>query len=99
MWHPLIDVISYRYLEDYRVWVKFEDGVEQTIDFAPVLEGELFGPLRDLELFRQVSLNQEIGTLVWPNGADFDPWTLHEWPAVVQELSARARAWALVPTP
>jgi hypothetical protein len=46
------------------------------------LEGELWGPVfeplkRDLELFRQVRLDNELGTIVWPNGADMDPDVLH----------------------
>jgi hypothetical protein len=35
---------------------------------------------------------------VWPNGADFDPATLHDWPVVVDELTARARTWDSTPT-
>jgi hypothetical protein len=49
--------------------------------FRPILAGELFGPLRNLELFNQVQIDPEIHTLVWPNGADLDPATLHECPA------------------
>jgi hypothetical protein len=33
----------------------------------------VFGPLQDLATFNAVELDQEIGTLTWPNGADFDP--------------------------
>ncbi len=51
----------------------FDDHTEQVIDFHPVLAGELYGPLRELSLFRQVMIDPEIHTLVWPNGADFDP--------------------------
>jgi hypothetical protein len=40
-----------------------------------------------------VRLDQEVGTLTWPNGADFDPATLHEWPRVCAELAARAQTW------
>jgi hypothetical protein len=54
---------------------------------------ELFGPLRDPEFFAQVRIDAEAHTLVWPNGADFDPATLHDWPLVVDELSARALRW------
>jgi hypothetical protein len=41
-----------------------------------------------------VRLDEEAHTLVWPNGADFDPAMLHDWPVVVEEVAARARAWA-----
>jgi hypothetical protein len=74
--------------------VAFTDGTTQEIDFRPVLRGALFGPLRDLAMFNAVALDQEVGTLTWPNGADFDPATLHEWPSVCVELAARAQSWA-----
>ena len=43
--------------------------------------------------FSQVKIDPEVHTLVWPNGADFDPATLHDWPQHVQELTARADRW------
>lgn len=73
--------------------VSFDDGTEQVIDFQPVLYGEMYGPLRDLKMFNQVRLDPEIATLVWPNGADFDPWMLHEWPNLIDKLAERARQW------
>jgi hypothetical protein len=78
----------------YTLAVTFTDCTEQRIDFKPVLHGALFGPLQDLAVFNAVTLDSEAGTLVWPNGADFDPATLHDWPQVRDELTARARAWA-----
>jgi hypothetical protein len=54
--------------------------MDQVIDFGPILYGELYGRLRDIELFRRVTVDPEVHTLVWPNGADFDPATLHDWP-------------------
>jgi hypothetical protein len=48
--------------------------------------------LQDPELFGRVRLDPEVHTLVWPNGAHFDPATLHDWRTVVGELAARARA-------
>ena len=73
--------------------VRFEDGSDQQIDFRPVLRGPLFGPLQAPALFNQVRLDPEVRTLVWPNGADFDPATLHNWPEEGPLLSARARQW------
>ncbi|HEX9723318.1 MAG TPA: DUF2442 domain-containing protein [Vicinamibacteria bacterium] len=60
--------------------MKFADGSTQVIDFRPVLKGELYGALQDPSLFDEVRLDPEAHTLVWPNGADFDPAILHKWP-------------------
>jgi hypothetical protein len=78
----------------YAPAVAFADSTEQRIDFTPVLHGMLFGPLREFATFNAVTLDTEAGTLVWPNGADFDPATLHDWPDVRDELAVRVRAWA-----
>ena len=77
--------------------VKFDDGTEQTIDFQPVLAGELYGPLRDLALFNQVQIDPEVRTLVWANGADFDPATLHDWPEQIEAMRTAAQKWESVP--
>lgn len=58
-----------------------------------VLSGQMFGPLADLRMFDQVRLDEESGTLVWPNGADFDPATLHDWPEEGPRLAELARSW------
>lgn len=58
-----------------------------------VLGGELYGALRDLSVFNQVTLDPEIQTLVWPNGADFDPATLHDWPQYLPQLRRVVQQW------
>ena len=93
MQHPIYRVCSFRVVGDYTLAVTFDDGTEQVIDFRPVLAGKLLGPLRDLKLFNEVQIDREVHTLVWPNGADFDPATLHHWPAHVDALKALARNW------
>ena len=65
--------------------LRFEDGTTQSIDFRPVLAGEIHGPLADPNFFDTVQLDEEAHTLVWPNGADFDPATLHDWPTAGPE--------------
>ena len=93
MSHPIHRVRRFEIVGRYTLRVEFDDATAQTIDLEPVLFGELYGPLRDPALFRQVRLDEEIHTLVWPNGADFDPATLHDWPEHVEALASRARAW------
>ena len=95
--HELYDVVAYKIVGDYTLWLKFDDGHEQTIDFEPVLYGEVFKPLRDLALFNQVILNPDTGTIEWPTGADFDPETLHNWSHYADEILRRRRELALIP--
>lgn len=67
-----------RYQGDYRVWLKFEDGIEGEVDLEKELWGEVFQPLKDKTRFAELSVNDELGTLVWPNGADFAPEFLYQ---------------------
>jgi hypothetical protein len=78
--HPIYRVLGFEIVADYTLCVSFDDKTVRTIDFRPMLAGELYGPLRDLEIFNRVRLDPEVHTLVWPNDADFDPATLHDWP-------------------
>src|SRR2546423_12257364 len=95
MMHPIHRVHAFTIAGPYTLRVQFEDNTEQLIDFRPVLAGELFGPLNDLQFFNQVRIDPEVHTLVWPNGADFDPATLYDWPQYVPALASRAKQWSL----
>jgi hypothetical protein len=97
MLHELYDVTSFAIVDDYTLYVTFDDGSEQVVNLEPVLYGEMYGPLRDLAVFNQVRLDPETKTLVWPNGADFDPETLRNWPNYKDGLAKRARRWAKMP--
>jgi hypothetical protein len=96
MSHPMYRVRSFEHVSDYTLRVRFDDNTPQTIDFRPILAGELYSPLRDLELFNQVRIDPDVETLIWPNGADFDPATLHDWPTHEQAFTELARRWEQV---
>lgn len=91
--HAIHRVTSFEVVGPHRLSVTFADGLTRTINFARVLKGELYGPLRDLKVFNRVKLDPEVHTLVWPNGADFDPTTLHDWPEIVDDFAALADKW------
>jgi hypothetical protein len=93
MRHAVCRVTSFAILGPYTLRVGFDDGLFRDIDFSPMLQGELYGPLNDRRLFEQVILDAEVHTLVWPNGADFDPATLHDWPLQTGEVSAAVEHW------
>ncbi len=63
MSHPIYRVRSCEIVSAYTLRIRFDDATEQTIDFRPVLAGELYGPLRDVELFNQVRIDSEVETL------------------------------------
>jgi hypothetical protein len=94
--HPIYRVRSFEIVSAYTLRIRFDDDTEQTVDFRPVLAGELYGPLRRAELFNQVRIDPEVETLVWPNGADFDPATLHDWPLHEKALRELAKSWEQV---
>ncbi|MCP3958599.1 MAG: DUF2442 domain-containing protein, partial [bacterium] len=94
MIHPIYRITSVEVLRDYTLRVGFDDGTEQEIDLEAILEGEVYGPLRDQTLFGQVRIDPEVHTVVWPNGADFDPATLHDWAQHESAMKSLARRWA-----
>ena len=72
-----LHVIRVRHLEAYELEVEFTDGVVKKVDLSKELHGEVFEPLKDPELFKQVAANEETNTIEWPNGANFAPEFLY----------------------
>jgi len=74
----LKDVVEVRPLGGYQVHLRFEDGVEGDLDLGKLIEFKgIFAPLRNEKEFAKVRLHSELGTIVWPNGADIDPDVLY----------------------
>jgi hypothetical protein len=71
----LNDVVEVRPLDHYRVFLRFDDGRAGEVDLAPLLApfNGVFAALRDKSHFDQVRVSADIGTIVWPNGADLCP--------------------------
>lgn len=75
------DICGVEYLGGYRLRLSFADGVVGEVDLASRfagLLGPMFEPLRDEGFFAQVRVDPELGTITWPNGADFAPEVLHD---------------------
>lgn len=72
-----LHITDAKYLHDYQLWLKFNDGSEGIVDLVSELCGTVFEPLEDLTLFSQVKLDKELATVSWPNGADLAPEFLH----------------------
>ncbi len=76
----IVDVTRVEVLEPYRLRLEFDDGTAGEVDISELVSFDgVFEPLRDPDAFRQVRVDAELGTIVWPNGADLDPFVLHEW--------------------
>jgi hypothetical protein len=74
----LKDIVAVEPLGEYRLRLRFGDGVEGVVDLGHVVRrGGVFGPLRDEVEFARVRVDAELGTVAWPNGADLDPDVLY----------------------
>ena len=75
----MIDITAVKPLANRRLLLTFADGLEGTIDLDQVIDeyNGVFHALLDDGYFRQVSVNTELGTVVWPNGADLCPDVLY----------------------
>ncbi len=70
----MLRIRSVRCVGEFAVQLGLTDGCERQIDLEPYLVGPIFAPLKvDRELFRQIRVDDELGTIVWPNGADIFP--------------------------
>ena len=74
----LRNVQAVEVLDDFEVRLTFDDGLEKVVDLEKYLRGPIFEPLRENRaLFRSVHVDEEAGTIIWPNGADIDPNVLY----------------------
>lgn len=82
---PSIDVVEkivhatgVDYVGGHRLRVRFDDGTSGVVDFSDEEWVGVFAPLADPDFFAKVQLDEQLGTIVWPNGADIAPETLHQ---------------------
>ena len=73
-------VVDVEVVGSYILEVTFADGVRRRVDVEPLLYGEMFEPLRDHARFAEATVDQLLGTVVWPNGADLSPEFLYWGP-------------------
>ena len=81
MGEAILRVEAVQLVGPHELKLRFNDGATRRVDLLPVLNGPIFLPLRDTELFSRVVLDPVAGTVVWPNGADFAPEYLRGLPA------------------
>jgi hypothetical protein len=69
----MLHIKSAKHISDFILWVSFDDGTSGNIDLKNALQGTVFLPLKDINIFSKVSVDPELETVVWPNGADLAP--------------------------
>lgn len=69
----MLHIKSVKYLSDYKLWVAFDDGTSGEVDFEGCLKGPIFEALTEESEFSKVTIDPELETIVWPNGADLAP--------------------------
>jgi hypothetical protein len=74
----ILHVKEAKYLHDYVIWVRFNDGIAGAVDLENELDGEVFGPLKDKKKFKLFKVDPILQTIAWENGADLAPEFLHE---------------------
>jgi len=74
----ILHVVEAKYERDYIIRLQFNDGAEGFVDLAAELYGEMFASLKEIEKFKAFTVDSELGTIVWDNGADLAPEFLHE---------------------
>ncbi|MDI6740234.1 MAG: DUF2442 domain-containing protein [Candidatus Edwardsbacteria bacterium] len=74
----ILHVKEARYVCDYMIWVRFNNGAEGEVDLSDELVGKVFGPLKNREMFKAFRVNPILETVVWPNDADFAPEFLYD---------------------
>ncbi len=67
-----------KYLHDYVIWLKFNNNTQGEVDLKDELYGEVFEPLKDLKNFKNFTVDKDLCTIVWENGADLAPEFLFE---------------------
>src|SRR6056297_577637 len=95
----LKDVVYAVYKGGYKIEVTFEDGVIGIVDFSKYLsQGGVFEKFKDIEFFKNFSINKELGVLTWGDDeVDIAPETLYaeatnaplpDWMTLQQDSSA-----------
>jgi Protein of unknown function (DUF2442) len=88
----MLRVIAVKPLDGYKLQIEFNDRVVRVVDCSFLLHGTLGEPLKDLDYFRRVRVDEDARTIVWPNGLDPAPELLHEGQESIDALARRRTA-------
>lgn len=71
-----LEIIKAEYIDGYRLRLYFNNGEIRIADLESSLVGEVFVPLRDIEMFKRFSVR--FATVTWENEADLAPEYLYD---------------------
>ena len=74
----MLHIKAAKHISDFKLWLSFDDGSSGEVDLNGMLIGPIFEPLKNIDVFSQVTIDSELETVVWPNGADLAPEYLKE---------------------
>lgn len=71
-------IVSCKPLSNYRIWIRFDDGLEGKVDLKHLLGKGVFEAWESIEFFEQVYIDPITHTLTWNEDIDLDPYVLRE---------------------
>ena len=75
----LYDITRAEYVEGYKLKIMFEDNKQGIVDFSGyIAKGGVFSKFSDIDFFKNFSVSDELGTIVWNNEIDIAPETLYK---------------------
>lgn len=62
--------------ENYRLWIKFDDGLEGIVDLHDLLGKGIFSAWKSIDFFNSVHIDNKNETVAWGEDIDLDPYVL-----------------------
>ncbi len=92
-----LHVTNARYLEDYKVEVSFNNGRKGVADLIDAIKGPVFESLKNTSEFSSFTVDKELETIVWPNGADLAPeYIYYQAFKNEPELQSQFKQWGYI---
>lgn len=71
-------IIACKPMPNYRVWMRFDDGLEGELDLSDLVGKGVFEAWKSVDFFNQVKVDPNTDTLAWGDDIDLDPYVLRE---------------------
>lgn len=71
-------IIKIKPVGNFKIEVKFADGIKGIIDLSRLIGKGVFASLKDPKQFRKAYIDSENHTITWPNGIDLCPYTIYD---------------------